>query len=71
MGLANFMSSAAGRLLRVVLGVVLIGVGFAVGGPAGWVIGIIGLVPIAAGAANVCLVGPILGAPFKGSELRR
>lgn len=42
-----------------------------VGGTAGWVIGIVGLVPIAAGAANVCLLAPILGAPFKGSDVRR
>jgi hypothetical protein len=71
MGLAKFMASTAGRLLRVVLGIVLIIVGVVVGGPAGWVIAIIGLVPIAAGAANVCLIGPVLGAPFKGSALRR
>ncbi len=42
-----------------------------VGGTAGWVIGIAGLVPIAAGAADVWLVAPLFGAPFKGAEVRR
>ncbi|WP_369294024.1 YgaP-like transmembrane domain [Tepidiforma sp.] len=71
MALAKFMGSTAGRLLRVVLGIVLIVVGLVVGGPAGWVIAIIGLVPIAAGAANVCLIAPVIGAPFRGSDARR
>ncbi|MCL6645095.1 MAG: DUF2892 domain-containing protein [Dehalococcoidia bacterium] len=71
MGLATFMASTAGRLLRVVLGIVLIAIGVTIGGPAGWVIAVIGLVPIAAGVANVCLIGPLIGAPFRGSELRR
>ncbi|MBE0609057.1 MAG: DUF2892 domain-containing protein [Dehalococcoidia bacterium] len=69
MGIATFMASTAGRLARIVAGIVLIAVGFMVGGTAGWVIGIVGLVPIAAGAANVCLLAPILGAPFKGSDV--
>lgn len=71
MALARFMASTAGRLLRIALGIALIIIGLLVGGPAGWVIAVIGLVPIAAGAANVCLIGPVIGAPFKGSELRR
>lgn len=71
MGLAKFMASPAGRLLRVVLGLVLIAVGFAVGGTAGWVIGIIGVVPIVLGAVNVCAIGPVVGAPFRGGALRR
>lgn len=69
MGIATFMASTAGRLVRIIAGIVLIAVGFIVGGTAGWVIGIVGLVPIAAGAANVCLLAPILGAPFKGSDV--
>lgn len=69
MGIATFMASTAGRLGRIVAGIVLIAVGFMVGGTAGWVIGIVGLVPIAAGAANVCLLAPFLGAPFKGSDV--
>lgn len=71
MGLVSFMVSTAGRLARIIAGIVLIAVGFMVGGTAGWVIGIVGLVPIAAGAADVCLMAPLFGAPFKGAAIRR
>lgn len=71
MGIAKFMASTAGRLARIIAGIVLIAAGFMVGGTAGWVIGIVGLVPIAAGAADVCLIAPLFGAPFKGAEVRR
>ncbi len=71
MALARFMASTAGRLLRIALGIVLIAAGLLIGGPAGWVVAVIGLVPIAAGAGNFCLIGPVLGAPFKGSDVRR
>lgn len=65
------VASAPGRLMRVVLGVVLIVVGIVIGGPAGWALGVIGLLPITAGAANVCVLGPLLRAPFRGSDLER
>ncbi len=60
-GLVNFMNTAAGRALRVVLGLVLIYVGIAVlGGTAGWIVAIIGLVPIAMGLYGHCLMEYIL-----------
>jgi sulfite exporter TauE/SafE len=65
------MASPAGRILRIVAGVVLIVLGLGLTGPAGWVLATIGLVPIAAGAGNVCLLAPLLGAPFKGSDAKR
>jgi hypothetical protein len=71
MGLAVFMASPAGRIARIVAGVILIVLGLVVGGAAGWILAIVGLVPIAAGAGNVCLLAPFLGAPFKGSDARR
>ncbi len=72
MGLARFMASPAGRLLRVALGIALIVIGLAVvGGGAGWVIAAIGVVPIVMGAANVCAIGPVVGAPLRGSDTRR
>jgi hypothetical protein len=65
MEFVKFMSSGGGRLTRAVAGVVLIGVGFALGG--GWlVLSVIGLVPLFAGIANVCLLAPLMGQPFKG-----
>ncbi len=71
MEIAVFMASPTGRLARIVAGVVLIVLGFMVGGAVGWILAIIGLVPIAAGAGNVCLLAPILGAPFKGVDAKR
>lgn len=71
MGIVTFMASTAGRMARIIAGIVLFAIGFMVGGTAGWVIGIVGLVAIAAGAADVCLVAPLFGAPFKGAEVRR
>ena len=57
-GLIDFMQGAFGRVLRVVLGLVLIYAGLAlVGGTAGIVIAVIGLVPIAMGVWGPCLLG--------------
>ncbi|MBJ7455151.1 MAG: DUF2892 domain-containing protein [Thermoleophilia bacterium] len=69
MGLARFMSSTAGRLIRIIAGVALIAIGASMGG-AGWILAAIGVVPIAAGVFNVCLLAPLLRAPFSGSKLR-
>lgn len=69
MALAKFMASPIGRGGRVLLGLILIVAGFMVGETAGWVISAVGLVPLALGAANICVLAPILGVPFKGSEL--
>jgi len=70
MGLARFMASAAGRLIRIVVGVVLIWIGLTrMGGTGGWVLAIIGLLPIAAGGLNFCLLGPLMSAPFWGKDL--
>ncbi|MFN8132392.1 MAG: DUF2892 domain-containing protein [Solirubrobacteraceae bacterium] len=68
MSFITFMSSPAGRALRIVAGLALIAVGLAVvGGTAGIVMAIVGLVPLAAGAANVCLFGPLLGSDLHGT----
>jgi hypothetical protein len=63
------MSSTAGRLIRIIAGVALIAIGASMGG-AGWILAAVGVVPIAAGVFNVCLIAPILRAPFSGSKLR-
>jgi hypothetical protein len=70
MKFAEFMASPLGRGLRVVFGGVLIYLGLSVvQGVAGTVIGALGIVPIATGLLNVCLIGPLIGAPMKGSSL--
>jgi len=65
MGLVQFMSSTIGRIARVIAGVVLIAVGVSLGG-AWWTLAVVGLVPLVAGALNVCLLAPVLGQPLKG-----
>ncbi len=72
MGFAKFMSSGAGRLLRIVAGLALILVGLmVVAGTWGIVIAVIGLVPFLAGIFDVCVIGKLfMGTPFKGAEVR-
>lgn len=68
MSFARFMSSTTGRAIRVVVGLAIIIWGFAAGIPA---LVVVGLVPLAAGAFNVCLIAPLLKAPFSGKSLSR
>ena len=65
MSLVKFMSSSAGRFTRALVGLVLFVVGVALGG--GWLtLSVIGLIPLLAGALNVCLLAPLMGQPLKG-----
>ncbi len=68
MKFVEFMSSTTGRALRIVAGVALIAVGLAMGGGAGVVVAVVGLVPLAAGVFNVCLLAPLFHAPFRASR---
>jgi hypothetical protein len=71
MGFAKFMSSGLGRGLRIVVGLVLIGLGlFSVGGTGGVILAVVGAVPLLAGAVDVCLFAPLFGGPLKGAEAR-
>jgi hypothetical protein len=70
-GLFRFLASMAGRVTRIVAGVALILIGLlAVHGVVGWVLAIIGLVPLGAGLVDVCVFAPLFGLPFVGSKLR-
>jgi Protein of unknown function (DUF2892) len=53
-------------LTRAVAGAVLILIG-----AAGWLLAIIGFVPLLAGAFDVCVLAPLFHQPFNGSDLRR
>lgn len=64
MSLIIFMSSTTGRLVRAFVGVAMIVVGLVLGG--GWItLSVIGLIPLAAGASDVCMLAPLLGQPLK------
>jgi hypothetical protein len=67
---AEFMATQTGRGIRIAVGVILVLLGiFAIGGLVGWIIALIGLAPIVAGAMNVCLIAPLLGLPLRASDL--
>ncbi len=66
MRFVQFMGSPVGRMARVAAGAALIMGGIGIGGPAGWAVGVAGLVPLAAGAGNVCLFAPLFHAPLRG-----
>ena len=59
--------STPGKMLRVVVGLVVIGVGILIiQGTAGFVVAVIGLIPIFAALAKVCLIAPLFGYTFEG-----
>jgi hypothetical protein len=71
-GLFRFLAGSAGRAVRIVAGLILIAVGiWAVQGIGGWILVIVGLVPLLAGAFDRCVFAPLFGLPFVGPQLRR
>lgn len=60
MNFVRFMSTPAGRAIRVVMGVALIATGIRLGSPAGWALAAFGLLPLVTGAADICPVCPLL-----------
>jgi len=65
---ARFMASAAGRAVRLGLGLALLAVGLLVGGWPGIALGVAALVPLTAGALNLCPIAPTWGGHFLGSR---
>jgi len=67
----KFMASTAGRVTRVVAGIVLVAWGLlGIGGTAGIVVTIVGLVPLMAGLFDFCVFAPLFGAPLSGPQIR-
>ena len=64
MEFARFMSSMSGRLLRIVAGIALILVGLLIHGIGGYILAIVGVVPLVAGTFNFCVFAPLFGGPF-------
>lgn len=61
-----FLQSGTGRITRIVFGIVLIVVGFLMQGVAGFIIGLVGAIPLIAGIAGVCLFAPLFGYTLHG-----
>ncbi len=71
MAFVKFMSSTAGRILRVVAGLILMWVGFIMlGGLPGIIVGIIGILPLVAGIIDICVFAPLFGGPLSGKAAR-
>lgn len=67
---AQFMASGAGRIARIVAGIVLIVLGIVVGDVWGVVLLVIGAVPLLAGVFDVCVFSALFGGPFSGPRIR-
>ncbi len=71
-GFFKFTASRNGRIARIIAGVVLVILGAVVlEGTAGWIVAIIGLVPLSAGLFDWCFFAPLFGKPFLGPGLRK
>ncbi len=69
-GFARFVNSPAGRLLRVVVGIGLIAWGYTQReSGAGLVLMATGLVPLAAGTFDLCVISALLGGPISGARI--
>jgi hypothetical protein len=67
-----FLASSAGRVVRVVAGLALILIGLlVVQGTWGWVLALVGLVPLLAGLFDYCVFAPLARLPFSGKALRQ
>lgn len=70
---AHFLNSPAGRAFRIVAGAGFIAIGL-IAIAAGQLIGIAslawGVLPLTAGAFDVCYISAALGGPLKGKQIR-
>ena len=70
--LGQFFATSAGRITRVVAGIVLIVWGYTLlPSVAGIVLIVIGLVPLVAGLLDVCVISALLGGPLQGAAIRK
>jgi hypothetical protein len=66
----KFMASPAGRITRVVAGIVLVALGIFMHNIGGIIVAIVGLVPLVAGLFDFCVFAPLFGAPMSGPKIR-
>ena len=76
--LFKFLASRNGRIIRIVVGAILVLLGLFVDfnpggtgiGAVGIILIIVGLIPLLAGIFDVCVFAPLFGRPFSGKKLR-
>jgi hypothetical protein len=67
----SFLASSSGRLVRIVAGIALVVWGwYGLGGAAGLIVAVIGLIPLVAGVFDFCVFAPLFGAPLSGPKIR-
>lgn len=66
----DVIGSQPGRVLRIVAGSALIAWGLRRGDRGGRAVAAFGVVPLTAGAADACLLGPLVGGSLRGKEFR-
>lgn len=69
MNIVCFLAGPAGRATRAAVGLAMI-VGGALAGGGWWFLAAAGLLPLAAGVFNFCLLGPLMKLPMSGTALR-
>lgn len=68
----SFMQTPAGRVTRVVGGIALIGAGFlSMGGVGGSIVAALGVIPLAAGLFDFCVLAPFFRIPWSGAKIRK
>ena len=69
---ARFVNSPAGRLVRVVVGLCLFVLGYALRpGAGGIVLMLVGMILVAAGLFHLCLISALLGGPISGARINK
>jgi len=67
---ARFINSPTGRVVRIVVGLGLIAWGYSQRGSGiGVAFMLVGLVPVAAGAFDWCIISALLGGPLSGARV--
>lgn len=70
-GFSRFMNSPAGRVFRFVAGLAFLGVGYAY---RGYTLGVVSMIwsilPLSAGALDICYLSAALGGPLSGAKIR-
>jgi len=70
MAILDFLGSQPGRIVRIAAGLALIAAGVVAGG---WWLALaaVGLLPLAAGVFDFCVLGPLFRLPFFGPRFRQ
>ncbi|NOK36129.1 hypothetical protein D7W79_32860 [Corallococcus exercitus] len=69
--MVGFIASRNGRWLRILAGTGMILGGLGSGTPRGAAVALAGLLPLLTGALDLFPLGPLLGLPMRGADLRR